>query len=123
MVRSRVAGYRLESYGVCKNCKSSEIGIQRQAELDAATEACKALNINPATVGFLVRHAYQGRVPPGQRLNATPEQIKAVERHNAASGAMKKLHEDYVWDRGRKHVEEMKARGVQPFYIAHGDKH
>jgi hypothetical protein len=107
---------------VCKNCKSSEIGIARQAELDDAREQCKQVNVNPDIVGFIVRHAYQGHVPSGQRLSATSEQIKAVERGNAASDAMKKLHEDYVWDRGRKHVEEMKAREVQPFYITHEDK-
>jgi len=80
------------------------------------------LNINPATIGFLVKHAYQGRVPGGQRLNATPEQIEAVKQHVAASDAMKKLHEDYVWDLARKDAQDRKERGVKPFYITHGDK-
>jgi len=107
---------------MCNNCKASELGIARQAELDAALAECQALNVNPRIAGFLVKHAYQGRVPRGERLNATPEQIEALKRYNAAQSAMKELHNDYVFDRGRKHVAEMKARGVQPVYFAHGDK-
>jgi hypothetical protein len=107
---------------MCQNCKGSEEGIKRQKALDEATTKCKGLNINPATIGFLVKHAYQGRVPSGQRLNATPEQIEAVKEYNTAHDAMKKLHEDYVWERGRQYVAEQKARGVKPFYITHGDK-
>jgi hypothetical protein len=107
---------------VCQNCKASELGVARQKALEEATAKCKELNINPATIGFLVKHAYQGRVPGGQRLNATPEQIEAVQEYNTAHDAMKTLHNDYVFDRGRRHAEEMKARGAKPFYITHGDK-
>lgn len=107
---------------MCQNCKSSELGIARQAELAAATEQCKEVNINPAIVGFIVKHAYQGRVPGHERQNATQEQVAAAQRYIDAVDAMKTLHNDYVFDRGRRHAEEMRARGVKPFYITHGDK-
>lgn len=89
---------------MCKNCKSSDLGIARQAELDAAIEACKELNINPAINGFLVRHAYQGSIPRRERgvLQHTAEEVQAITRYNAAMTAMKKLHEDYVWEQGRQ---------------------
>lgn len=107
---------------MCVNCKSSELGIARQKELEEATAKCKELNINPATIGFLVKHAYQGRVPGGQRLNATAEQIEAVKEYNTAHDAMKTLHNDYVWTLARKDAEDRRVRGVKPFYITHGDK-
>ncbi len=107
---------------MCVNCKSSELGIARQAELVAATEQCKELNINPAIVGFIVKHAYQGRVPGHERQSATPEQVAAAKRYIDAVDAMKTLHNDYVWTLARKQAEEARSRGVTPFYITHGDK-
>jgi len=102
---------------MCKNCKSSELGVQRQAELTAAIEQCKALNINPATGGFIARHAWRGYTPQFK-----PEERAALDRYNAAAQAMKKLHEDYFWENARRDAEEARARGVKPLYIAHGDK-
>lgn len=89
---------------MCKNCKSSDLGIARQAELDAAIAACQELNIKPQINGFLVRHAYQGSIPRSERgvLHYTAEEHQALTRYNAAQDAIKKLHEDYVWDQGRQ---------------------
>lgn len=109
---------------MCKNCKSSELGIQRLEELSQAEAACKTLGINPATAGFISRHAYRGSVPRSERgvLRFTEQEQQALDRYNAAQKAMRDLHDDYVWDCGRKHAQEMKAKGIKPIYFAHGDK-
>jgi hypothetical protein len=109
---------------MCKNCKSSELGVQRQSELEQAEAACKALNLNTGTAGFISRHAYRGSVPRSERgvLRFSQEEQQALDRYNAAQKAMRDLHNDYVWDLGRKHAQEMKEKGIKPIFIAHGDK-
>lgn len=109
---------------MCKNCKSSELGTRRQVELEQAESECKALGLNPATAGFISRHAYRGSIPRSERgvLRFTEQEQQALDRYNAAQQAMHKLHEDYVFDLGRKEAQEMKARGIKPYYFAHDDK-
>jgi len=105
---------------MCNNCKTSPLGIQRQAELNAATEACKALNLNVATAGFISRHAYRGGIPNLQRgmIRFSKEEQAALDRYNAAQQAIKDLH----WEIARRNVEEARERGIKTFYIAHGDR-
>jgi hypothetical protein len=92
---------------MCKNCKASPLGIQRQAELDAAIEACKALNIDHRTNGFIARYAWQGYTP-----QYSDEQRQALDRYNNAMQAMKDLHQDFVFDGMRRAQEEaLKKRG------------
>jgi hypothetical protein len=101
---------------MCKDCKSSPMGIKRQAELDAAIEACKALNINSGTSGFIARHAWKGYTPQFK-----DEERTALDRYNAAQQAMKKLHEDFIFEGMRRYQEEMRSKGIKPRYIVHGD--
>lgn len=100
---------------MCKNCKVSEIGLQRQAELDAATQEMKRLGI-PAYHGFLARYEL------GTSAKYTDEQRAVLERYNTATLGMKKLHEDYVWSLARQAVQEAKERGAMPLSIMHGDR-
>ena len=94
---------------MCKNCKGSELGIARQADLDAALADCQRIDINPGIHGFLTRNAWKNYTP-----QYTDEQRAVLDRYNVAAQAMKKLHEDYVWDLGRKAVAAEKARrGIQ----------
>lgn len=104
---------------MCKNCKSSELGIQRQTELEAATKACQDLKVNldPRIHGFIARHAWRNYTP-----QYTDAQRAALDRYNVAQQAVKTLHEDYIWGLARKSAEEARARGVKQFYITHGDK-
>lgn len=105
---------------MCKNCKASELGVQRQAELDAATLECQRLNVNPRIGGFIAKYAHPN-APRGERLNITSDQQAALERYNAALEAMKTLHEDYVWDRARIAAREAKERGQHIPYITQSD--
>jgi hypothetical protein len=91
---------------MCKNCKASELGQTRQAELDAALEACKAANINPGTAGFIVRYARTRIIPKDEH----PDAQAAVERYNAAQQAMKDLHNDYVFGMMRQAAEVERTR-------------
>lgn len=86
---------------MCKNCKASELGQTRQAELDAAHEACKAANINPGTAGFIIRYARTRTVPRDEH----PDAQAAIERYNAAQQAMKDLHNEYVFGLARQASE------------------
>jgi len=93
---------------MCKNCKASELGIARQAELNAALAECQCIDINPGIHGFIAAHAWKGYTP-----QYTDEQRAVLDRYNAAAQAMKKLHEDYVWSLARKAAEEARARGMK----------
>lgn len=85
---------------MCKNCKSSQLGLERQSELDAATIECRRLGINPDISGFVARHAYRGRTP-----QFTSEQQVALARYNTARSLMRDLHNDYVFERGREEAQ------------------
>jgi len=101
------------------------MGIARQTEFDAALAQCKALNIKSGVAGFLAKHAYQRRVPHrygSETLRISEEEQQAVKRYNAAKADMANLHEEYVWERGRKHAQECRERSVAPEYFTHGDK-
>jgi len=102
---------------MCKNCKSSDLGVQRQAELTAAIEQCHTLNLKPEIAGFIARYGH-----PQRRSPFKPEERAALDRYNAAAQAMKSLHNDYIFAGMRQAAEEARARGVKPLYIAHGDK-
>jgi len=102
---------------MCKDCKASPLGQQRQTELDNAIEACKALNINTVVNGFIARHAWQGYTP-----QYDDEQRQALDRYNEAAQAMKKLHEDFVFDGMRRAQEEALRNGVKYRFIMHSDK-
>lgn len=102
---------------MCKQCKASELGQARQAELDAARAACERLNINPGTAGFIIRYARTRVVPRDEH----PAAQAAVERYNAAQDAMKKLHQDYIWGLARAHAQQMRERGVKPIAFTHSD--
>lgn len=99
---------------MCKNCKTSELGQQRQTELDAAIAECKLAGVNPGTGGFIVRHG--GNMPMLRTA-----QRAALERYNTAWQAMKKLHDDYVWQTAREYAEEMRAKGIKPISFSHAD--
>lgn len=94
---------------MCKDCKASPMGTQRQAELDAATAACKALNINPSIAGFIEHYAYRGHTPKFKE-----GEKKAADRYNAAQQAMKKLHEDFIFDGMRKAAQREAERRKEP---------
>lgn len=89
---------------MCQNCKSSSLGIERQAELDTAITECQRVNINPATSGFIARHAYRGHTP------FTDKQKAALARYNTAQSLMKSLHGDYVFERARAAAEQRLER-------------
>lgn len=102
---------------MCKDCKTSPMGVERQQELDAALETCKALNINPATSGFIARHAWKGYTPQFK-----DDERAALDRYNEAALAMKKLHEDYVFDGMRRaQIENMLRNGRKHRFIMHSD--
>lgn len=106
---------------MCKNCKTSELGKVRQEELEAAIQACRELNINPQTAGFISRHAYHGILPRSERggtIRFTQDEQHALDRYNAARKAMKDLHNDYIWESGRQYAAEMKARGIKPVSVS-----
>lgn len=86
---------------MCKNCKASPLGIERQSELDAAIAECQRLNVNPSTSGFIARHSWRGYTP-----QFTDEQRAALTRYNTAQSLMKALHEDYVFDLARKAAQQ-----------------
>lgn len=90
---------------MCKNCKTSPLGIERQSELDAAIAECQRLGINPATSGFIARHAWHGYTP-----QFTPEQKAALTRYNTAQSLMKDLHNDYIFEQARKAAQERLER-------------
>lgn len=92
---------------MCQNCKSSDLGRERQAALDAALAQCKAANINPSTGGFIARRAWKGYTP-----QFLPEQRAALDAYNQALAGMKSLHNNYVFERGRAAVEARKQRAT-----------
>lgn len=103
---------------MCKDCKASPMGQQRQQELDNAIQACKALDIDPHVNGFIARHAYRGYTP-----QYTDEQCQALDRYNAAMQAMKKLHEDFVFDGMRRaQIEGMLRNGRKYRLMMHCDR-
>jgi hypothetical protein len=57
-----------------------------------------------------------------KRREAHCKERAALDRYNAAAQAMKSLHNDYIFAGMRQAAEEARARGIKPFYIAHGDK-
>lgn len=103
---------------MCKDCKASPMGIQRQQELDNAIEACKALNIDPRVNGFIARHAYRGYTP-----QYTEEQRQALDRYNTAMQAIKKLHEDFIFDGMRRaQIEGMLRNGRKQSFMMYCDR-
>ena len=90
---------------MCKNCKFSPLGLERQSELDAAIAECQRLSINPATSGFIARHAWHGYTP-----QFTPEQRAALTRYNTAQLLMKALHNDYVFEIAREAAQRRLER-------------
>lgn len=90
---------------MCKNCKASPLGIERQSELDAAIAECQRLGINPATSGFIARHAWHGYTP-----QFTTEQKAALTRYNTAQSLMKDLHNDYIFEQAREAAQRRLER-------------
>jgi hypothetical protein len=80
---------------MCKNCKSSPLGTQRQSELDASIAECQRLAINPEVAGDKARHAMYAPEFSGERR-------AALARYNTALSLMKALHNDYVFDLARE---------------------
>ena len=101
----------------------SQMAKERKAELEAATEACKALNLNVGTAGFIARHGYRGGIPKVERVGGIrfTEEEAALDRYNAAKQAMKTLKEDYILSQIRKDHEEARAQGLKPLYFTHAD--
>jgi hypothetical protein len=94
---------------MCQDCKASPLGQARQQALEAATVACQQAGVNPQISGFLFVHRYRGRVPHGERLALDREQRAALVRYTEAACALKALHQDYVFARGRAYVAEQRA--------------
>src|SRR6266702_1955854 len=110
---------------MCKNCKSTEMGIARQTEFDAALAQCKALNIKSGVAGFLAKHAYQRRVPHrygSETLRSSEEERQVVKPYNAGKDDRANLYEEYEWEGGRKHDQECRERSVAHDYFTHGAK-
>ncbi len=105
--------------------KDSDMAKERQAELEAATEACKALNIHPEIGSFLTKYAYRGGIPKSERagtIRFTGAEQAALDRYNKAREDMKTLREDYIIAQIRKDHEEARAKGLKPpLYITHAD--
>lgn len=102
--------------------KDSAMAQERKAELDAATEACKALNLNVGTAGFIARHTYVGGIPKTERagtIRFTEEEEQALARYNKALALMKSCKEDYIFAQIRQYHEEAKAAGAKPVYFTH----
>jgi hypothetical protein len=79
---------------MCQNCKSTPEAIARRTELEAAATLCQQ--------------------------HHTPENR---ERLLKANRAVWNIHNDYIFDQARQHIEEQRAQGgVQAPYIVHIDE-
>lgn len=87
---------------MCKNCKSSPLGIERQNELNAAIAECQRTNINPEIGGFIQRHSMHTPLNDNQRA--------AITRYNTARSLMIDLHNDYIFALARENAQRRLQR-------------
>jgi hypothetical protein len=95
---------------MCKNCKASELGRQRQAAYDTARSAVEWAGLTPAISGFLA--AYGARSDQGGRPRTplySAEQQRLLDAYTRTRNALEQLHNDYIFGEMRREVERARV--------------